>query len=97
MPYLVVLAELNRTTKVFRNGAGMAYWQDLMSGRDVAIPAPRFVRPLMTAEVIALQEHYRITTDADERSRCQMILFSARGKSIAEIAELTLFTDDTVL
>ena len=61
------------------------------------MPAPRFVRPLTTAEVTVLQEHYRTTTDADERSRCQMILFSARGKTVAEIAELTLFDDDTVL
>ena len=61
------------------------------------MPAPRFVRPLDAAELAALQEHYRTTNDADERSRCQMLLFSARGKSVPEIADLTLFDDDTVL
>ncbi len=61
------------------------------------MPAPRFVHPLAPAEVTALQEHYRTTNDADERSRCQMVLFSARGKTVPEIAELTLFDDDTVL
>jgi hypothetical protein len=55
------------------------------------MPAPRFVRPLEVAELAALQERYRSTNDADERSRCQMILFSARGKTVPEIAELTLF------
>lgn len=61
------------------------------------MPAPRFVRPLGAAELAALQERYRTTNDADERSRCQMLLFSARGKTVPEIAELTLFDDDTVL
>jgi transposase len=61
------------------------------------MPAPRFVRPLDAAELAALQERYRTTNDADERSRCQMLLFSARGKSVPEIADLILFDDDTVL
>jgi transposase len=61
------------------------------------MPAPRFVRPLDAAELAALQERYRTTNDADERSRCQMLLFSARGKTVPEIADLTLFDDDTVL
>lgn len=61
------------------------------------MPAPRFVRPLQAAEVSALEERYRTTNDADERSRCQMLLLSARGKTVAEIADLTLFDDDTVL
>lgn len=61
------------------------------------MPAPRFVRTLDAAELAALRERYRTTNDADERSRCQMILFSAGGKSVPEIAELTLFDADTVL
>ncbi len=61
------------------------------------MPAPRFVRPLDAAELAALQERYRTTNDADERSRCQMILFSARGKTVPEIAEVTFFDVDTVL
>jgi hypothetical protein len=75
----------------------MAYWQQLIRLHEVAMPAPRFIRPLTTAEETALQERYRTTSDADERSRCQMILFSARGKTVPEIADLTLFDDDTVL
>jgi transposase len=55
------------------------------------------VRPLETAELTALQERYRSTNDADERSRCQLILLSARGKTVSEIAELTLFDDDLIL
>ena len=62
-----------------------------------AMPAPRFIRPLAETELVALHDHYRTTHDADERSRCQMILFSARGKNVSEIADLTLFDDDTVL
>lgn len=61
------------------------------------MPTPRFVRPLEMAELAVLQARYRSTNDADERSRCQMILFSAWGKTVPEITELTLFDDDTVL
>jgi transposase len=61
------------------------------------MPAPRFVRALVSGEVRALQEHYRTTHEADERSRCQMVLLSARGKTVPEIADLTLFDADTVL
>ena len=61
------------------------------------MPAPRFVRPLDAAEFAALQERYRTTNDADERSRCQMLLFSAQGKTVPEIAGLTWFDPDTVL
>ena len=59
--------------------------------------APRFVRSLAASEVSALQARYRTTHDADERSRCQMVLLSARGMTVPEIADLTLFDDDTVL
>lgn len=45
----------------------------------------------------ALRQFYRQTRDADLRTRCQMILLSAGGHSTAEIAELTLFDENTVL
>lgn len=61
------------------------------------MPAARFIRGLAETELVALHEHYRTTHDANERSRCQMILLSARGKTVSEIADLTLFDDDTVL
>ncbi len=48
-------------------------------------------------DVEALEQLYRQTKDADVRTRCQMVLLSARGRSAVEIAELTLFDQDTVL
>ena len=45
----------------------------------------------------ALRSLYRRTTNADVRSRCQMILLSAQGHSAIEIARLTFFDQDTVL
>lgn len=61
------------------------------------MPSARFVGPLNDHARAALEERYRTTHDADERSRCQMILFSAQGKPVAAIAELTFFAADTVL
>jgi transposase len=61
------------------------------------MPANRFVGSLDDQARAVLQERYRTTHDADERSRCQMILFSAQDKTIAEIAALTFFAEDTVL
>ena len=61
------------------------------------MPVRRFIDPLDECARAVLQERYRTTHDADERSRCQMILFSAQGKTVAEIAELTFFGEDTVL
>jgi transposase len=61
------------------------------------MPAARYIRPLSEKELAALRARYRATHDADVRSRCQMILFSAQGKSVSEVAELTLFGEDTVL
>ena len=45
----------------------------------------------------ALRQLYRQTKDADLRTRCQMILLSAGGHTVAEIAEVTLFDENTVL
>ena len=38
---------------------------------------------------------HRQTKDADLRTRCQMILLSAAGHAVAEIADLTLFDENT--
>lgn len=59
------------------------------------MPGARFVEPLSESAHTALVERYRTTGDADERSRCQMLLFSSQGKSVAAIAELTFFGEDT--
>src|SRR5512136_1836923 len=60
------------------------------------MPPARYVQ-LTLAQKSALRHLYRRTDNADLRSRCQMILLSAQGRSVAEIAELTFFDQDTVL
>ena len=44
-----------------------------------------------------LRELYRQTQNADVRTRCQMILLSFQEYAVSEIAELTLFNEDSVL
>ena len=61
------------------------------------MPAARYIRGLSEAEQKALKELYRKTADADLRTRCQMILLSVQGHSVAEIADLTFFEEDAVL
>jgi len=61
------------------------------------MPAARYVRKLTDEEDQALRDLYRDTPDADVRSRCQMVLLSSQGHSVAEIAQLTFFDQDTVL
>jgi transposase len=61
------------------------------------MPEARYVRNLSKAEKKALRELYRQTKDADVRTRCQMILLSAQEYAVSEIAELTLFNEDSVL
>src|SRR5512142_2799421 len=57
----------------------------------------RYIRQLNDQERAALRQLYRQTKDADVRSRCQMILLSADGHGVAEIAGLTLFDENSVL
>lgn len=61
------------------------------------MPEARYVRGLSTAEQKALRELYRQTKNADVRTRCQMILLSAQQYAVSEIANLTLFNEDSVL
>jgi transposase len=61
------------------------------------MPAARYVRSLTEPELATLKQLYRKTGNADLRSRCQMILLSAQGHSVPEIAQLTFFEEDTVL
>ena len=56
----------------------------------------RFIQ-LSEQERDALRQLYRQTKDADLRSRCQMLLLSADGHRVSEIAELTLFDENSVL
>jgi transposase len=57
----------------------------------------RYVLPVTDDDRSALRQLYRQTHDADLRTRCQMILLSAGGHSVAEIATLTLFDENSVL
>lgn len=61
------------------------------------MPTARRIQNLPDEERIALEKLYRKTDNADVRTRCQMILFSSNGHSVADIAKLTLFEEDTVL
>jgi hypothetical protein len=61
------------------------------------MPEARYVRSLSPTEEKALRELYRRTQNADIRRRCQMILLSAQEYAVSEIAELTLFKEDSVL
>jgi len=60
------------------------------------MPPARHVRTLSVEETEALRRLYRQTAQADIRTRCQMILLSAQGQPIADIAALTLFDEDSV-
>jgi transposase len=61
------------------------------------MPAIRNIRKLSEEELGKLQKLYRQTENADLRTHCQMILLSNQGHSVAEIAQLTFFDEDTVL
>lgn len=66
--------------------------------KEVVIMRPgRSIRQGSEQELTALRQLYRDTKDADLRTRCQMILLSAGGHNVAEIAELTLFDENSVL
>jgi len=65
--------------------------------KQESMPEARYVRSLSKAEQNALRELYRQTKNADVRTRCQMILLSAQEYAVSEIAELTLFNEDSVL
>ena len=61
------------------------------------MPTGRSIRTLTETEKQELRKLYRLTDRADLRTRCQMILLSAEGYSVAEIARLTFFEEDSVL
>jgi transposase len=65
--------------------------------RRAAMKPGRYVHSLSDAEHEALQQLYRQTDQADLRTRCQMILLSAQGHGVPEIARLTFFDADSVL
>jgi transposase len=56
----------------------------------------RFIQ-LNEQERAELRQLYRQTKDADVRTRCQMLLLSAVGHSVSDIAKVTLFDENSVL
>lgn len=57
---------------------------------------PVFVHPFSDEELIALEARYRQTDDAEERTRCQIILLSHKGMKAQDIAPIVLKSADTV-
>lgn len=61
------------------------------------MPPARYVHGMEPPEREQLERRYRETAQADLRTRCQMILLSVQRYSVAQIAELTFYDQDTVL
>lgn len=61
------------------------------------MPGARYIQSLSKVEQKVLRELYRQTQDADVRTRCQMILLSSQEYAVSEIADLTLFNEDSIL
>ncbi len=61
------------------------------------MPPARFVRALDPVELQQLHQLYRQTASANLRSRYQIVLLTAQRRSVAEIAAVTFFGEDTVL
>lgn len=61
------------------------------------MPQARYIRSLSKEEQKALRDLYRRTDKADVRTRCQMILLSSEEYAVSQIADLTLFTEDSIL
>lgn len=55
---------------------------------EEAMRPPIFVGPLSKEAVAALEAYYRETQDADERTRCQIILLSHEGLTPPAIAKI---------
>lgn len=61
------------------------------------MPKPFHMPPLDNATLTALQQQYDTTTDADVRLRAQMVLLACHGRSVADIAQITFRSADTIL
>ncbi len=59
--------------------------------------AHRFVHSRADEERTAVQQLYRQTNNADLRTHAQIVLLSADGHTVQEIATLTYFGEDTIL
>lgn len=62
----------------------------------IARPNEVYVRELSPEEHQVLQELYHRTPDATIKTRCQIILLSANPMSVAQVAQVTFYSEDTV-
>lgn len=59
-------------------------------------PGQVYVQDLSAEEQEMLQELYHHTSDALIKSRCQILLLSARWMSVTQIAQVTFYSEETV-
>ena len=69
---------------------------DDQRGVAIARPSEVYVRELLPEEHEVLQELYHRTPDATIKTRCQIILLSAKLMSVPQIAQVTFYSEDTV-
>ncbi len=69
---------------------------DDQRGAVIARPSEVYVRELSPDEQQVLQELYHRTPDATIKTRCQIILLSAKPMSVPQIAQVTFYSEDTV-
>jgi transposase len=60
------------------------------------MPTRLTIPPLDDATLVDVRARYNATDDADLRLRYQMILLAQQGRTVAEIAQITLRSRDTV-
>jgi putative transposase len=65
-------------------------------GAPIAKPSEVYVRELSPEELHVLQELYHRTPDARIKTRCQIILLSAKPMSVPQIAQVIFYSEDTV-
>src|SRR6266699_1090757 len=78
--------------------------RDTMSGREVEecrkdeeMTAPITITSLDESTVVELRRRYDETTDAETRTRYQILLLSLRGLASSQIAQIVLRSQDTVV
>ncbi|HEU5383257.1 MAG TPA: helix-turn-helix domain-containing protein [Ktedonobacteraceae bacterium] len=69
---------------------------DDQRGVAIARPSEVYVRALSAEERQVLQELYHRTPDATIKTRCQIILLSAKPMSVPQIAQVTFYSEGTV-
>jgi transposase len=65
-------------------------------GVVISRPSEIYVRELLPEEHQVLQELYHRTPDAPIKTRCQIILLSAKPMSVPQIAQVTFYSEDPV-